>query len=175
MHVFRTPVLNQAFSCAITRELIESTMIGSHFSYWVTHGCIIIKSAKIADVYSSYSCFHHVMQVGIPDSKIHGAKMGPTWVLSAPDGPYVGNMNLTMRDVMWLPSVRTTPYFLYNCGLLTQATPFMTCNPSSMYGLTRADTGLTNVPMARKPTPQNRGHFPPNRLASMPKGIWNGI
>ena len=22
-----------------------------------------------------------------PDSKVHGAKMGPTWVLSAPDGP----------------------------------------------------------------------------------------
>ena len=24
----------------------------------------------------------------IPDSKIHGANMGPTWVLSAPDGPH---------------------------------------------------------------------------------------
>ena len=24
------------------------------------------------------------------DSKIHGANMGPTWVLSAPDGPHVG-------------------------------------------------------------------------------------
>ena len=23
----------------------------------------------------------------VPDSKIHGANMGPTWVLSAPDGP----------------------------------------------------------------------------------------
>ena len=28
-----------------------------------------------------------------PDSKVHGANMGPTWVLSAPDGPYVGPMN----------------------------------------------------------------------------------
>ena len=26
----------------------------------------------------------------IPDSQFHGANMGPTWVLSAPDGPYVG-------------------------------------------------------------------------------------
>ena len=25
----------------------------------------------------------------IPDSKVHGAKMGPTWVLSAPDGSHV--------------------------------------------------------------------------------------
>ena len=25
-----------------------------------------------------------------PDSKVHGANMGPTWALSAPDGPHVG-------------------------------------------------------------------------------------
>ena len=31
----------------------------------------------------------------IPDSKIHGANMGPTWVLSAPDGHHVGPMNLS--------------------------------------------------------------------------------
>ena len=28
-----------------------------------------------------------------PDSNVHGANMGPTWVLSAPDGPRVGPMN----------------------------------------------------------------------------------
>ena len=32
-----------------------------------------------------------------PDSKIHGANMGPTWVLSAPGGPHVGPMNLAVR------------------------------------------------------------------------------
>ena len=32
-----------------------------------------------------------------PDSKIHGANMGPNSVLSAPDGPYVGPMNLVIR------------------------------------------------------------------------------
>ena len=26
----------------------------------------------------------------IPDSKVHGANMGPTWVPSAPDGPHIG-------------------------------------------------------------------------------------
>ena len=35
-----------------------------------------------------------------PDSKVHGANMGPTWVLSAPDGPHVGPMNLAIREVM---------------------------------------------------------------------------
>ena len=32
-----------------------------------------------------------------PDSKVHGANMGPTWDLSAPDGPHVGPMNLAIR------------------------------------------------------------------------------
>ena len=32
-----------------------------------------------------------------PDSKVHGANMGPTWVLSAPDGPHIGPMNLAIR------------------------------------------------------------------------------
>ena len=34
-----------------------------------------------------------------PNSKVHGAHMGPTWVLSAPDGPHVGPMNLAIRAV----------------------------------------------------------------------------
>ena len=36
--------------------------------------------------------------VPIPDSKVHGANMGPTWVLSAPDGPHADPMNLAIRD-----------------------------------------------------------------------------
>ena len=39
-----------------------------------------------------------------PDSKVHGANIGPTWVLSAPDGPHVGPMNFAIRAGMtWLP------------------------------------------------------------------------
>ena len=32
-----------------------------------------------------------------PESKVHGANMGSTWVLSAPDGPHIGTMNLAIR------------------------------------------------------------------------------
>ena len=32
-----------------------------------------------------------------PDNEVHGADMGPTWGLSAPDGPHVGPMNLAIR------------------------------------------------------------------------------
>ena len=35
----------------------------------------------------------------IPDSKVHGANMGPTWVLSAPGWPHVGPMNPAIWDV----------------------------------------------------------------------------
>ena len=38
------------------------------------------------------------LQQRIPDSKIHGANMGPIWVLSAPDGPHVGPMNPAIRN-----------------------------------------------------------------------------
>ena len=42
-----------------------------------------------------------------PDSKVHGANMGPTWVLSAPDGPHVGPMNLAIQvDFRCYPAVR---------------------------------------------------------------------
>ena len=34
-----------------------------------------------------------------PDSKVHGANMGPNWVLSASDRPIVGPMNLAIRGV----------------------------------------------------------------------------
>ena len=36
-----------------------------------------------------------------PDNKGHGANMGPTWVLSAPDGPHVGPMNLAICGPVW--------------------------------------------------------------------------
>ena len=32
------------------------------------------------------------------DNKVHGANMGPTWVLSAPYGPHVGPTNLAIRE-----------------------------------------------------------------------------
>ena len=35
-----------------------------------------------------------------PDSKIHGANMGLIWVLSAPDEPHVGPMNLAIREAI---------------------------------------------------------------------------
>ena len=33
----------------------------------------------------------------VPENKVHGVNMGPTWVLSVPDGPHVGPMKFAIR------------------------------------------------------------------------------
>ena len=58
---------------------------------------------SIVDLWSQYPSPGWYMQLHTPDSKVHGANMGPTWVLSAPDGPLVGPMNLAIRDVINQP------------------------------------------------------------------------
>ena len=44
----------------------------------------------------------------LPDSKVHGANMGPIWVLSAPDGPHVGPMNLSIWAITCTRSLINT-------------------------------------------------------------------
>ena len=46
----------------------------------------------------SWQCAVYKRYETSPDSKVHGANMGPTCVLSAPDGPHVGHMNLAIRQ-----------------------------------------------------------------------------
>ena len=54
---------------------------------------------SITCVFPSQRASDSVMLWCVPDSKVHGANVGPTWVLSAPDGPHVGPMNLAIRGV----------------------------------------------------------------------------
>ena len=49
-------------------------------------------------------------QQPFPDSKVHGANMGPIWVLSAPDGPHVGPMNLAIRVDIELDILACIPF-----------------------------------------------------------------
>ena len=60
-------------------------------------------SAQIVHHLSTYIILYVCCEFKIcPDSKVHGANMGPTWVLSAPDGPHVGPMNLAIRVfIIW--------------------------------------------------------------------------
>ena len=36
-----------------------------------------------------------------PDSKVHGANMGPIWGRQDPGGPHVGPVNLAIWEYMW--------------------------------------------------------------------------
>ena len=37
-----------------------------------------------------------VYSIGLPDSKVHGANMGPIWGRQDPGGPYAGPMNFAI-------------------------------------------------------------------------------
>ena len=68
----------------------------------------MVKSYNHEDIlifFQQYTCLS--IFDNVPDSKVHGAHMGPTWVLSAPDGPHVGPMNLAIRGTWtWSPLVQ---------------------------------------------------------------------
>ena len=49
---------------------------------------------------SAFDLLHN--QISNPDSKVHGANMGPIWVLLAPKGPNVGHMNLDIWEVWYM-------------------------------------------------------------------------
>ena len=44
----------------------------------------------------STTCMWDAANMNLSDSKVHGANMGHTWVLSASGGPHVGLMNLAI-------------------------------------------------------------------------------
>ena len=53
--------------------------------------------AKMLLLYMIIICRNRFSEKTYPDSKVHGTNMGPTWVLSAPDRPHVGPINLAIR------------------------------------------------------------------------------
>ena len=59
----------------------------------ITH--VPLKTKLGTGLLGNYYVIIHT-NVNYPDGKIHRANMGPTWVLSAPDGPHVGPMNLAI-------------------------------------------------------------------------------
>ena len=56
-----------------------------------SYGCPSASEATL-----KHTC-KRIIHNDVPDSKVHGANMGPTWVLSAPDGPLVDPMKLAIR------------------------------------------------------------------------------
>ena len=70
---------------------------------------------------------HHVF----PDSKVHGAKMGPIWCRQDPGGPHVGPMNLAIWVVNWTHRNKLHWYFDKKCLLKKIHLKKLICNISS--------------------------------------------
>ena len=66
-------------------------LVGTHLKY--TGKCTTFQKSS-----STNTDKIQIHEANNPDSKVYGANMGPTWVLSAPDGPHVGPMNLATRE-----------------------------------------------------------------------------
>ena len=75
---------------------------------------IILKSGKLKTTRQGISQVLWLkILVKLPDSKVHGANMGPTWVLSAPDGPHGRPMNLAITTVQELLTWPLNPWPIY--------------------------------------------------------------
>ena len=56
---------------------------------------MFINNANLGSVATSYAYLHC-----FPDSKVHGANMGPIWGQQDPGGPHVGSMNFAMWVIL---------------------------------------------------------------------------
>ena len=79
-------ILAMMMHSAITLNIAETSHPHMHALLAIV--CGVAKSTAKIPVHTS------------PDSKVHGVNMGPTSVLSAPDGPPVGPMNLAIREYL---------------------------------------------------------------------------
>ena len=85
----------------------------------------------------------------VSDSKVHGANMGPIWVLSAPDGPHVGLMNPAIRGFSL--NVTKTDYSLTHMTVVAHPASFTGTHVltdhvlTSSFGLTRITQTLIHL------------------------------
>ena len=100
------------------------------------------------------SVVHNVLMVPdskVPDSKFHVSNMGPTWVLSAPDEPHVGAMNLAIRGV--ITGIRFTPL---DCEAVhTSAVHFVCCGMPDLKPMLCIILGLSSMYISNIGVSQN--------------------
>ena len=68
--------------------------------------------ASNAEIFSISWCLHDhcvVKWFRVPDSKVHGANMGPIWGRQDPRGPHVGPMNLVIWGIAYIDFVQAAP------------------------------------------------------------------
>ena len=96
--------------------VINSNKSDAWFTKWKQMHCVILsnyndvimssmasQTSNLTIVYSTVCLVKSQIKENIkaprhcPDSKVHGANLGPTWVLWVPDGPHVGPMDFVIR------------------------------------------------------------------------------
>ena len=78
--------------------LSQLTMLCLPLTKWHRNKDISIYGIDLS--FPQYYCW--TSQCLIPDSKVHGANMGPIWGRQDPGGPHVGPMNFAIWDVIEL-------------------------------------------------------------------------
>ena len=72
---------------------------------------ICLFDALIHSLVSTVECRYNMVQYNNPDSKVHGANMGPIWGRQDPGGPHVGPMNFaTWEDIAYITVVTGAEY-----------------------------------------------------------------
>ena len=84
-------------ACNMIFLLYNNLSYTKYFVYSYTVDLVLIPSYEVTPFVMT---LWHGNTFQVPDSKVHGANRAPTWVLSVPDGPHDGLMNLAIRDIM---------------------------------------------------------------------------
>ena len=102
----------------VTRDHAKSWLPAHKF-----YTCVIVtifkyhRTTAIISVFWTYRWWYtREGNLTIPDNNVHGANLGPTWVLSAQDGPFVGPMDHATG--MGLPPIRLYVFLAKRCSRL---------------------------------------------------------
>ena len=114
--VWHVVVMHHHLICTVRVILTLSKLVISYnisFIQWQAYCLILVdwnrmtnSGCPVAENWPTHN-YHDSIELSIepsgdcPDSKVHGTNMGPTWVLSAPDGPHVDPMSLAIKVDWW--------------------------------------------------------------------------
>ena len=83
--------------CRCLPYVIHNANLPQQRSDWI--GIVEYATPLVALLNITNKCAHRAFYYGdIPDSKVHGANMGPIWGRQDPGGPHVGPMNFAIWD-----------------------------------------------------------------------------
>ena len=89
--------------------------------------CVLFEFSIFANDYRCRYMSHtsiNVLTLNSPDSKVHGANMGPTWGWKDPGGFHVGPINFALWDLMHSVTKSNRQFATVNFSLICQGQPY---------------------------------------------------